>query len=427
MALFWHGVFATGYTKLNHPKQILGQIAMFRRYGWASFHTLLVESVERPGDDLLVDNKDSHKAAINENYGRNCWSSSRWGLATTPRTTSGSVPVPHRMDDPRCLAAHRSGGTRFRLALWAIDWQFDTGPMTTTPRKKPSWATPVPSTAWRSSISSVDSQRRPGSSLGISYNFFVADEPQVPAWQTVPPHDPEAIQTLMDAFTHMNTISARDAGALQRRLFQGMPSLPKSTARGTGRGTARLAGGHHFPTSMTSRWRWRPAIWGNNCWTHRASRAGIPGQNGSIVPTLMSRVNFARGNWPTSTSRECGRSSSASERKGPGSLQESSWTFASMSWGRSASMGAHDSNCSTTWRPQATSISRRIVTRQRRGADSRTVAADRRHARIQLALTCLGTKPWPRLTQDLYRYSHTIGFYAQNGRASTTRSMSREP
>src|SRR5262249_58194225 len=32
------------------------------------------------------------------------------------------------------------------------------------------------------------------------YNFFVADEPQVPAWSTVPPHAPEAITTLMDVF-----------------------------------------------------------------------------------------------------------------------------------------------------------------------------------------------------------------------------------
>src|SRR5918996_2951392 len=43
LALFWHGVFATGYTKLNQPKQILRQIAMFRRYGLGSFRTLLVE------------------------------------------------------------------------------------------------------------------------------------------------------------------------------------------------------------------------------------------------------------------------------------------------------------------------------------------------------------------------------------------------
>ena len=54
MALFWHGVFATGYTKLNHPKQILGQIAMFRRCGLGSFRSATGRSVERPGDDFLV-------------------------------------------------------------------------------------------------------------------------------------------------------------------------------------------------------------------------------------------------------------------------------------------------------------------------------------------------------------------------------------
>jgi len=122
------------------------------------------------------------------------------GLATTPRTTSGSVPVPSqdgRSAMPRCTPL---GGTRFRLALWAIDWQFEYRADDQTPRKKPSWATPVPSTAWRSSIIIC---RQPATARFIArhlYNFFVADEPQVPAWQTVPPHDPEAIQTLMDAF-----------------------------------------------------------------------------------------------------------------------------------------------------------------------------------------------------------------------------------
>ncbi|HIC68162.1 MAG TPA: DUF1800 family protein, partial [Candidatus Latescibacteria bacterium] len=32
------------------------------------------------------------------------------------------------------------------------------------------------------------------------YNFFVADEPQVPAWETVPPQDPDAIDTLSAAY-----------------------------------------------------------------------------------------------------------------------------------------------------------------------------------------------------------------------------------
>jgi hypothetical protein len=32
------------------------------------------------------------------------------------------------------------------------------------------------------------------------YNFFVAAEPQVPAWPTVPPRDPAALDTLRHAF-----------------------------------------------------------------------------------------------------------------------------------------------------------------------------------------------------------------------------------
>src|SRR5436309_13471640 len=36
------------------------------------------------------------------------------------------------------------------------------------------------------------------------YNFFVADEPQVPAWSLVPPRDPAAIGTLVRAFEESN-------------------------------------------------------------------------------------------------------------------------------------------------------------------------------------------------------------------------------
>ena len=32
------------------------------------------------------------------------------------------------------------------------------------------------------------------------YNFFVADEPQVPSWNVTPPQDPDAIDTLANAF-----------------------------------------------------------------------------------------------------------------------------------------------------------------------------------------------------------------------------------
>ena len=36
------------------------------------------------------------------------------------------------------------------------------------------------------------------------YNFFVADEPQVPAWSVTPPNDPEAVKLLAKTFTESN-------------------------------------------------------------------------------------------------------------------------------------------------------------------------------------------------------------------------------
>ena len=48
LALFWHGIFATGYTKLNQPKAILNQIDMFRRHGLGSFRELLIQVSRDP-------------------------------------------------------------------------------------------------------------------------------------------------------------------------------------------------------------------------------------------------------------------------------------------------------------------------------------------------------------------------------------------
>ncbi len=70
IALFWHGLFATGYTKLNQARALLNQIDMFRRLGLERFDTLLLELSKDPAMLLWLDNQDNHKTAINENYGR---------------------------------------------------------------------------------------------------------------------------------------------------------------------------------------------------------------------------------------------------------------------------------------------------------------------------------------------------------------------
>ena len=70
MALFWHGLFATGYTKLNQARSQLNQVEMFRRNGLGPFDDMLLEISKDPAMLVWLDNQDNHGDAINENYGR---------------------------------------------------------------------------------------------------------------------------------------------------------------------------------------------------------------------------------------------------------------------------------------------------------------------------------------------------------------------
>ena len=70
IALFWHGLFATGYAKLNQARSLLNQVDMFRRSGLGSFEDLLVELSKDPAMIVWLDNNENHVSAINENYGR---------------------------------------------------------------------------------------------------------------------------------------------------------------------------------------------------------------------------------------------------------------------------------------------------------------------------------------------------------------------
>ena len=69
-ALFWHGIFATGYTKTNQARALLNQIDMFRQHGMGKFDTLLVELSKDPAMTIWLDNQDNRNGAINENFGR---------------------------------------------------------------------------------------------------------------------------------------------------------------------------------------------------------------------------------------------------------------------------------------------------------------------------------------------------------------------
>ena len=70
LALFWHGLFATGLAKVLHEKTMLNQIDLFRAYGLGSFLDLLVQLAKDPAMIFWLDNNYNHKNSVNENWGR---------------------------------------------------------------------------------------------------------------------------------------------------------------------------------------------------------------------------------------------------------------------------------------------------------------------------------------------------------------------
>ena len=92
--LFWHGIFATGYSKLANGKVLHDQIRMFSRHGMGSFRTLLLELSKDPAMIVWLDNCENHNGAINENYGRELLELFSLGSETTPKRTSRRLPAP---------------------------------------------------------------------------------------------------------------------------------------------------------------------------------------------------------------------------------------------------------------------------------------------------------------------------------------------
>jgi len=295
IALFWHGVFATGYTKLNQPKAILNQIDMFRRYGLGSFRTLLQQVSRDPAMLFWLDNKDNHRDAVNENYGREILELFSMGVGN------------YTEDDVRQCSRAFTGWTMrnatlhtarvARDSVWPygrLDWQFlyrqddhDDGPKTF-----------LGHTGAFDGDELIDIIcRQPATARFIArhlYNFFVADEPQVPAWPTVPPRDPEAIATLMHTFVR----SSYDIRTVLRVLFnadffkQATFAKVKSPAEMVV-STVRLTGGYGFPAVEDIDLALETGYIGQQLLDPPSVEGWHTGSEWINTATLMARVNFA--------------------------------------------------------------------------------------------------------------------------------------
>ena len=202
IALFWHGVMCTGFAKVDHATMMTVNIDMFRRHGLGNYQDLLVELSRLPTMIQYLDNIDNHKNAINENYGRELLELFSLGIGMDGRFN-------YTEDDVKaCSRAFTGWNLEPCMQVFPYGrsiWQFRYDPTDHDNSEK----TFLGQTGrWNGEdIIDIIIVRQPATARFVSrhlYNFFVADEPQVPAWKDTPPRDMEAIRSLEKAFIENN-------------------------------------------------------------------------------------------------------------------------------------------------------------------------------------------------------------------------------
>ena len=201
MSLFWHGIFATGNSKLNNLRSLLNQIEMFRRSGTGKFDDLLLELSQDPAMLIWLDNQDNLNESINENYGREILELFSMGVGNYTEDdikecarafTGWSVANSEYMS----LMAQKDSIWPYGRIVWHYDFKpgiHDVDTKEFLGEQGPFNGDDV--------IRIICSQKATARFIARHmYNFFVADEVPVPQWKDTPPRDPAAIETLVEAY-----------------------------------------------------------------------------------------------------------------------------------------------------------------------------------------------------------------------------------
>ena len=192
IGLFWHQVFATGDNKVESAYEIKEQIAMFREHGLGNYRDLLVRLAQNPTMLYWLDNQENHKRAPNENWGRELMELFSMGI--------GNYTEKDVFEASRAFTGW-AFDTKIHWLLWGPHlWNYEFHPEDHDGAEKDY----LGHTGNFDGFDVIDIiVRQPACHVFIArhlYNFFVADEPQVPAWPIEPPRNPEAIRTICESF-----------------------------------------------------------------------------------------------------------------------------------------------------------------------------------------------------------------------------------
>ncbi len=285
MALFWHHVFATAYFKSSHARASVAQIDRFRENGLGNMRQILLDLSRDPAMLHWLDNSENHADAVNENYGRELLELFTMGIGSY---SEEDIKVAARaftgwtFTQPIPFYPYSIGDTAFTFEEADHDSEEKVFLGQTVVNGE-------------DVIEVIVQQEACARFIGRHlYNFFVADEAPVSAWNEISPRDPDAIDVLVEAFIEsdgdirmvMRTLLNSDFFKAAR--FQRV----KSPVEFVG-GAIKLAGAPSLPDRSVARLSRATITMGQALMDPPSVEGWHTGQEWLDSGTLIERVNFA--------------------------------------------------------------------------------------------------------------------------------------
>ena len=290
IALFWHGIMCSGGGKADSTLQVTHQVEMFRRHGLGSFRELLMQLSTDPAMLYYLDNTESHKTAVNENYGRELLELFSMGAGMDGKLNYTEEDV------KACSRAFTGWSVENSFPLFPhspTQWSFLYDPGDHDDSEK----TFLGETGRWNGADIIDLiVRQPATARFISrhlYTFFVGDEPQVPNWTDTQPQDMEAIEILEKTFVE----SDYDIREVLRVLFNSdffknaQFKKIKSPAEVV-IGTMRLVGDYTAPKRDLMDIVWEMVYMGQELLNPPTVEGWHTGRGWIDTGTLVVRTNF---------------------------------------------------------------------------------------------------------------------------------------
>ena len=193
MALFWHMIFCAGHSKIDSGYEMGVMISMFREHGMGNFRDLIYRLSTSPGMMYYLDNTESHQTALNENYGREL-------LELFSLGAGKDEELNYSEDDVKACARAFTGWNNAPayppFPYGRSPWEFRFDPADHDGGEK----TFLGETgAWNGDDILDIICKQPATARFLArhlYNYFVADDVQIPAWRLTPPQDLDLIQAM---------------------------------------------------------------------------------------------------------------------------------------------------------------------------------------------------------------------------------------